>query len=255
MPLIRPAEKRRVQMLDDLRGACILLMIVQHTLYLMQQFHFFQDNAFAEFCAYFLQTPLYQALWLMVVSVFFLIAGIVSHYSHSNLKRCIPVLVVAAGVTAVTYLMLPEEFIKFGVLHCMGACMLLYGLAERFCRALLRVPFWAWLVLFVLYLTATHMFSTYPQTNNMVFRALLVLVGFPPAGFLSADYFPLFPWVFLFFAGAGLGRFVKAGKFPGWFYTAKCPPLACVGRHPLVIYAAHQPVVYLLLSVLSRVFA
>ena len=43
--------------------------------------------------------------------------------------------------------------------------------------------------------------------------------------------------------------------FPKWFYTARAPHLAAVGRHALVIYVLHQPLLYGLTMAGLRLFA
>lgn len=60
--------------------------------------------------------------------------------------------------------------------------------------------------------------------------------------FQSADYFPLLPWIFVFFGGVFLGRYARAGKFPKWTYRRHVPFLSFFGRHALVLYVVHQPV-------------
>ena len=70
------------------------------------------------------------------------------------------------------------------------------------------------------------------------------MLGWTYEGFVSTDYFPLLPWVFVFLLGTWAGKYIKAGRMPAWFYQTDCPPLAAVGRHSLVIYVLHQPVLY-----------
>ena len=36
----------------------------------------------------------------------------------------------------------------------------------------------------------------------------------------------------------------KEGRFPRWMYRSRLPWLSWLGRHTLVIYVVHQPVVF-----------
>ena len=52
------------------------------------------------------------------------------------------------------------------------------------------------------------------------------------------------PWFFAFLFGAILGRYFKENKALEIFYKNTIPPLVFIGRHTLVIYILHQPIVY-----------
>ena len=41
-----------------------------------------------------------------------------------------------------------------------------------------------------------------------------------------------------------VGRLAKAGKFPAWTYPSRVPFFSFLGRHALLIYVLHQPVIY-----------
>ena len=71
----------------------------------------------------------------------------------------------------------------------------------------------------------------------------LAPLGFHNASFLSADYFPLLPWAFVFAAGTFIGRWAARGQFPKWMYPSRVPPLSWMGRHALILYIVHQPVI------------
>ena len=52
-----------------------------------------------------------------------------------------------------------------------------------------------------------------------------------------------------------LGRALcQAGRLPQWFYTARAPRLALVGRHALLLYVLHQPLLYALTMLLRLIF-
>ena len=69
-------------------------------------------------------------------------------------------------------------------------------------------------------------------------------VGFMYQGFSSADYFPLMPWLFLFIMGTVLGGWCLKNR-ENRILTAPLPaPMTFLGRHSLLIYLIHQPVLY-----------
>ena len=137
--------------------------------------------------------------------------------------------------------------IVFGVLHLLASCMLLFGLTRGFWEAL---PAWVLpvLCLALIFLTAPCADGVTTQTPQ------LWLFGFTTPDFASADYFPLLPWFFVFLLGTWAGRYVKAGRLPQWFYTARAPRLALVGRHALLLYVLHQPLLYALTMLLRLIF-
>lgn len=78
---------------------------------------------------------------------------------------------------------------------------------------------------------------------------LLTGLGFPMQGFFSTDYFSLLPWIFLFLAGLFLHRCLasaasgKVLRHP--LFHLQVPVLNSMGRHSLLLYLLHQPVLYL----------
>ncbi|MDO5476903.1 MAG: heparan-alpha-glucosaminide N-acetyltransferase domain-containing protein [Eubacteriales bacterium] len=93
--------------------------------------------------------------------------------------------------------------------------------------------------------------------ENVVGRTagwILTALGFPMKGFFSTDYFSLFPWIFLFRAGTWMHRALadwKTNLFRHPVFYAQVPVLNWMGRHSLLVYLLHQPVLYLLISLLS----
>jgi uncharacterized membrane protein len=81
----------------------------------------------------------------------------------------------------------------------------------------------------------------------------LFILGFDVKIF-SADYYPLIPWLFMFFAGSLVGKYFKDGTAPTVFKNNICPPLSFVGRHTLIIYLLHQPLIYGVMYLLFIVF-
>ena len=76
-------------------------------------------------------------------------------------------------------------------------------------------------------------------------------LGLTASDFASADYFPVIPYIFMYFAGRGLYKPVNNGWMPDRLYHMRPGVLAFIGRHSLLIYVLHQP---LLLGILWLIF-
>ena len=92
-------------------------------------------------------------------------------------------------------------------------------------------------------------FDTFKVPNSLV----LFILGFD-VPIYSADYYPLMPWIFLFFVGTFLGRFFKNGTAPKFFKADVLQPIGFIGRHTLIIYLLHQPIIYGAMYLFFEVF-
>ena len=161
--------------------------------------------------------PVFDVLHYFFAGLFIFLSGISSDFSRSNLKRGAKAMAIALGITRGFWEALPAWVLPV-------------------------------LCLALIFLTAPCADGVTTQTPH------LWLFGFTTPDFASADYFPLLPWFFVFLLGTWAGRYVKAGRLPQWFYTAKAPRLALVGRHALLLYVLHQPLLYALTMLLRLIF-
>jgi len=218
---------KRIQLIDALRGLAVVLMVIHHFLYDLVEFLGAPGWLFSN--------PVFDFLHYIFAGLFILLSGVSSRFSRSNLKRGAKVLAIALVITLVTWLM--KMPIRFGVLHLLGFCMVFYGLTHKIWEEL---PAPLMPVLCLLLLVGTALATAYwePGVN------FLWMFGWTYPGFYSADYFPIFPWLFVFLLGAWLGGPIRDGKFPRWFYTWSVPVFPAIGRKALWVYVLHQPVLY-----------
>ena len=238
------ADKKRVYLLDVLRGAAVIAMIVHHSYVLL---NFTRGVTLA-----FFSSTLFDVLQIFFVSIFLLVSGICSNYSRNIAKRGVIVFGAALIVTLVTAVLLPQFGftgleIKFGILHMFGLSMLLYAclrpILEK-CNTVVTI------VISIALFVAYNIWTSYIPFVESPYNVLMIF-GFPSRSFYSSDYYPLLPYFFLFVAGGALGRLVKAGKMPRWFFTVRVPFLEFVGRHSLLIYLLHQPIVFALIMLIG----
>ena len=245
------ASTKRVGLIDELRGIVILGVVVYHLLYDLTGMYGFD-------------IPLFYSSWVDIVrdagaGMFIFISGAMCRFSRNNLRRGAACLAVALGLSLVSYLMMPDQFIAFGILHNLGASMLLYWLLRPLLE---RIPWLLGLLvmaaLFVMTLSVGRGTIGLPGLFNAAIpdtlyqTKFLFPFGLPDAAFQSADYYPLLPWFFLFLAGSYLGAPLRAGSFPEGVYDTRFRSLAFLGKHTLIIYLAHQPIILGALEVIFR---
>ncbi len=239
----------RIGLIDEVRGFAILCMVVYHAVYDMITFLDVDIPLFYH--------PVMNLVRDLFVFGFVSISGAACRFSRNNLKRGAVCFGIGLGMTLVTAVVVPDQLIMFGILHCLGVCMMLYPLV----RPLLdRIPAYISVpVLLLLFLATYRLMDGYlgirpisldlPQEWYQT--SWLFWLGLPSNSFYSSDYFPLLPWLFAFLIGSYFGRWLKEGDPPGWVRRTHLRPLAFVGRHTLWVYVLHQPVLFLLFSGLS----
>lgn len=221
-------KSERIQSIDALRGLAVVLMVIHHFLYDLVEFLGAPPWLFSN--------PVFDILHYIFAGVFIGLSGLSSRFSRSNIKRGIKVLVIAFLISLVTYFM--NMPIRFGVLHLLGFCMVFYGLTRKLWDSVPEkiAPF--------IYIVLTVISAVILNMVNPVSVTWLWPFGAYAKGFYSSDYFPVFPWLFVFLFGSWLGKLVKEKRMPDKLYTINPPFFPKVGRLALIIYIVHQPVLY-----------
>lgn len=219
--------KKRIDIIDALRGLAVLLMVAHHFLYDMV--------VFLGAPAWLFSNPILDLLHYVFAGLFIFLSGLSSQLSRSNVKRGVKVLLIAFAITIVTGLM--DMTIRFGVLHLLGFCMVFYGLTRKIWD---DIPEKIMPLLCVLLLIG----SALAVNCISIGTTHLWMFGWRYAGFQSTDYFPIFPWLFVFLLGTWFGKFVVERRLPVWFYEKRIPVFPAVGKKALLIYILHQPVLY-----------
>lgn len=242
----------RLHLLDEIRGFCIICMVFYHAFYSM--FEIFNISFAQKLFDFFMPVEPFFA------ATFIIISGIVCHFSRSNLKRGLQLLAVACIITLVTVIMTLFDFnevIYFGILHLLAVSILLFCLIKPL---ILKIPPIAGMIVSALIFFATYNISyghigfgnfSFTLPGSLYTTDWLFPFGIYSATFYSSDYFPIFPWLFAFVFGNFLGVYAMQGKFPKCFEKLRFRPLSSVGRHSLIIYVLHQPVIFGLLMLVD----
>lgn len=245
-------NRPRYYLLDELRGLSIILMVVYHAFYLL-------SDVFGIAAGRVLKAYM-QPVQPFIAGTFILVCGICCRFSRSNFKRGLRLLGAALLITLCTFgltLFGINEIILFGVLHFLTVAILLFVLVEK---PLNKIPPLLQIFIFIalFFVSAGPLFGRpsgigagrllipFPKTDLFP----LFILGFPSEAFVSADYFSLLPWLFLFLAGTAIGMYGLKGRFPAFFEKSNIVALQWIGRHSLLIYLLHQPIMYLLILLL-----
>lgn len=248
----------RLNFLDEIRGLAVFCMIFYHAFYICGYF-FGQEWASFLFDFFLPVQPWFAGIFIFV-------CGVSCSLSKSNLKRGLVLLGAAVGFTLVTALILPAmgfegTEVYFGILHLLAVSVLLYAFTEK--RTVKIPPFAGILLCAVLYAFTSGISEgrlgygsfiniTLPETlyeNNY-----LVPLGIYAPQFYSADYFPIFPNIFIFISGALTGRICAERGYPDWIYPERVPFLGALGRHSLVIYIVHMPAIFAVAYAIDFIF-
>ena len=248
--------RKRIHLLDELRGFAIICMIVHHTL--LDIGDMFSANwatdAFNALCAV---QPLFWA-------VFIIISGVCSRLSRNTVKRGVIVLALAGVITLVTAVIMPrlgfEGYgIWFGILHCLGSCMVITGLLMPLIKRIdyrVGAVISAALFAFTYGIDGSHrslLFGLIKLPSALYKSNVFSPLGFYNYSFESADYFPILPWIFVFLFGAFIGQLALDEALPKQFYVKHSRFLSFVGKNSLWVYMAHQPVIYGVLWVVLEI--
>lgn len=237
----KAAVSKRIWEIDFLRGLSIILVVCYHFLYDLGAY-----VGVERFLGW--STDLTSVAWVVAqhffAGLFILLSGTSSTLSRSNLRRGLRLLAVSVAVTAVTYVFDPSSAIWFGILQLLAVSILIFGALFERAKA---VTCAAWGGFFLVLAPVVNLLK---KTVTIRFDWLLPF-GIHSPGYSSFDYFPLIPWLGIFLIGAALGRSVYAPRHSLLPWRLPQTFVNVAGRHSLLIYIAHQPVILAVLYVLG----
>ena len=246
----RPAATRYAS-LDAVRGAALLWMTAFHFCFDLQTFGWLHQNFHTD------------AWWTvqraLIVTLFVFCAGFAQALAHAQAvpwtrfwRRWRQLVAGALLVSLGSYLVFPQSFIYFGILHGLALMTLLARASARW-----RAGLWAGAALaLLLWLAAPSLHRAWPalQAFNTPWLNWLGLIDTKP---VTEDYAPLLPWVAALWCGLASGQLLLRRapevlqRSARWVQRQRSTrALAWLGRHSLGYYLLHQP---LMLAVLGLV--
>lgn len=232
------AQRGRLHGLDFTRGLACLSMPIYHTIYNLYVVGLIDHRWTRHF---FWET--WQTLGL---GTFVMVSGMAFILStHRGIRwdrlgrRALKLGLVAALITFVTYLLMPDRFVRFGVIHFFTLTILLAPLFR---------PLGAWAILPGLVVIAIAMSTPH---RGVYPEPMLYPLGLMSGRPRSIDYIPLIPWFGVFLLGMGLARYLPAptsNRAAGSWMK----PIIWLGKHSLPFYLIHQPVIFGVLWLIAK---
>lgn len=228
---MQSSQTQRLPHIDLLRGVAIALMVA---------FHFSYDLSHFGFVAFdFHNDPFWLHARSFILSLFLLLVGISLVLSsrqglhlRPTLKRLGLIVGCAVLISLSSYLMFGPRWIFFGVLHFIA-------LASVIGLPFVHMP-WLALLLGVGLITLDRLFS-----SALFDQAALQWIGLMTYKPPTEDYVPLIPWLGVVLIGIFLARMLLSEAPPAWTQklnaTRPARWLIFAGRHSLLIYMLHQP--------------
>ena len=230
---------------DALRGLAVVMMVIYHFVYDLYYFRLTDVIFTAPFWFYFQRTTATLFIALMGVSLTLQRARNTGHITFRVLaKRALQLVAWRLVFSTVTWFVLgPELYIRFGILHFLGVSILL---SYPFLR-------WRWSnvglgILLVGVGIWLQQFRFEPPWSYLFW------LGLEPVNHTYVDFFPLVRWFGVVLIGIGIGNWLYVEgerRFPV-VDLSQLPPivgLGFLGRYALPIYLLHQPILFMLLLV------
>ena len=242
---------KRFWEVDSLRGLAIVMMVVFHFIFDLNYFGIYSFDIHSGFLWWFARITASMFIFLVGVSLSLSYARTTILNRNINekklflkyLKRGLKIFSYGLLITAATYIFIGDGFIVFGILHFIGMAIILeyVFIKRKYTNLFLGLAF-----------IAAGIFLMNFRFN---FYGLLWL-GFTPNNFYTVDYFPLLPWLGIVSFGIFVGntlyeKYVRQFKLPDLSSNLIVKISSFLGKHSLLIYLIHQPIIILLLFLLG----
>lgn len=240
-------ERPRYLVIDWLRGLAIVCMIAYRTVW---DFVTLWETDFSD--------PWHRALFEPTVAwipqyigfTFIFIAGMSFTLGSRHLVKGLQLIAWSTVISLITWFAIPENPVRFGVLNLLGCGMIVLWTLDRVLpERASTLGFVVSLALYAFFFDAQRGTIWGIDLPDALYRNdVTAFFGFPPSDFISSDYYPLIPYVFVMIAGYCtfnvLARANRLAILSVDYTSALGRALRWMGRHSLVIYLLHQPIIF-----------
>lgn len=234
LDVVRRRGAGRLPLIDAARGAALVAMFVFHLTWDLSYFGYVDSQIVFE-RGFSIFGDTIGSTFLGLAGASLVLAHVPTFRAAAYWRHLATIVVAAAAVSLATYILIPEGFIFFGILHCIA-------LASLIALPFLFLSWWAAALAAVCAIAAPRFFV------SPIFDAPIWwwtgLSTFEPR---TNDYRPILPWLGVLLCGLALmklgDRFALCEFLARW-QPRNLPSRALIfgGRHSLAIYLVHQPI-------------
>jgi uncharacterized membrane protein len=222
-------KNKRIFEIDFFKVIALIFMIVFHTIYDLNEF----VNIDLDYTS-----GLWHYIGKISVLLFIFLAGINSGFSHKPIKRGIMVFSCGMIVTFTTFIFMNDLYVRFGILHFLGVCMILFPLLKRINNVIL---FLIAILIIVL--------------SNIGILDEIALIVFLKNTFgdMSIDYYPLFPYLSIFISGILTYKLIYYKRKSILKLNIQSKLLYILSKYSLLIYLTHQLIILGIIFIFSNI--
>jgi uncharacterized membrane protein len=256
----RGGDANRYWEVDALRGVAVLAMVVYHLMWDLWYWQIVPNLVLSDgFWRYWQRFT--AGTFLILVGVSLAIAYRRMRQRYGDEARLFPsfcrrgLKIVGVGMLiTIVIAATGVGYVDFGILHLIGVATILVYPLLRFTW----VNFGLWVLFSVVgkQLASMHwdggwyvlQFGAWWGEPFFLSGRWLAPLGMTPTAYAALDYFPLLPWLGVVLLGVFFGNLIyspdrRRVPLPDWEKTLPGTLLAFLGRHSLLIYVVHQPLI------------
>ena len=240
---------QRFEEIDILRGIAVLLMLIYHFVYDLVYFGFIRANLFSGFWKIIARSSL--IIFLLLVGVGMSLKSQKAKLKGTKqpilfkgfLKRGLEIFSLGLLISLVTKIVIGDDFVHFGILHLIGLSIIILFPLIKLKQANLII---GGLIISLDYIIRLS------SLQNL----WLLWLGVTPRNFSSIDYTPIIPWIGVIIIGIFLGNvfyvdYSRKFNLHRMFALPVMKKFCCQGKHSLLIYLIHQPILFSIMWVLN----
>lgn len=249
---------KRHYYIDVFRGIAFFLMAIDHLFYdIVALFSNYWDryfpsthylNSVVELLKNYRQSDISGIIrFIFIAFVFISISGVSSIFSKNNTKRGLRLFIISIVLSLVTIILSliisdKSVIIYFGILHLISVCMLLTNIFRKINK-------------YVLFVIAILIIGLGIYFDGLIVStSLLIPFNIKPGFFVTADYYPILPYMGFYILGMLAGDwYFNILKKPKYSKNYNNNIFTYFGQNTLIWYFLHQVIIVVFLVLFTLI--